>query len=142
LSIYADSSFFVSSYILDAHTAEAMQRMSHHPGIWLTSLNRAEIVNAIYRYVFRGVISETEARAAFLNFEQDRKSGLWIEIELPSRIWDRNIDLVSRYTPTFGNRTIDSLHIAAALELGAKEFWTFDTRQLRLAKAVGLKMLP
>jgi predicted nucleic acid-binding protein len=33
---------------------------------------------------------------------------------------------------------LDTLHIACALELGAKEFWTFDQRQERLAKAAGL----
>jgi predicted nucleic acid-binding protein len=40
--------------------------------------------------------------------------------------------------PAFGS-TLDTLHIACALELTAESFWTFDERQARLAKAVGLK---
>jgi predicted nucleic acid-binding protein len=39
-----------------------------------------------------------------------------------------------------GTRTLDTLHVAAALELKAERFWTFDDRQAKLAKAVGLKL--
>jgi predicted nucleic acid-binding protein len=39
-----------------------------------------------------------------------------------------------------GTRTLDTLHVASALELRATEFWTFDDRQAKLAKAVGLKV--
>jgi predicted nucleic acid-binding protein len=35
-------------------------------------------------------------------------------------------------------RTLDSLHVACALELKAERFWTFDDRQARLAEVVGL----
>jgi predicted nucleic acid-binding protein len=37
-------------------------------------------------------------------------------------------------------RTLDSLHVACALELKAERFWTFDDRQARLAEAVGLNL--
>jgi predicted nucleic acid-binding protein len=33
------------------------------------------------------------------------------------------------------------LHVATALELGVREFITFDRRQQRLARAVGLKVV-
>ena len=36
-------------------------------------------------------------------------------------------------------RTLDTLHVASALELKAEHFWTFDDRQAKLALAVGLK---
>jgi predicted nucleic acid-binding protein len=36
-------------------------------------------------------------------------------------------------------RTLDTLHVACALELKADRFWTFDERQAKLAKARGLK---
>ncbi len=34
--------------------------------------------------------------------------------------------------------TLDTLHVASALELGAERFWTFDEQQAKLAKAAGL----
>jgi predicted nucleic acid-binding protein len=43
-----------------------------------------------------------------------------------------------KFGPQLGTRTLDTLHVASALELGASEFWTFDQRQQKLAKAVGL----
>jgi predicted nucleic acid-binding protein len=36
-------------------------------------------------------------------------------------------------------RTLDSLHVACALELKADRFWTFDERQAKLARARGLR---
>jgi predicted nucleic acid-binding protein len=112
--------------------------MAKYPLVWITPLNRAEVANAIHRYVFRGAISSTDALAAWTHFEQDRANGIWTEINLPIRLWDTSIDLARRYGPTLGVRTLDSLHVACALELKAQRFWTFDERQARLAEAVGL----
>lgn len=47
-----------------------------------------------------------------------------------------------QYTATGGHRTLDVLHVATAVHLGAKRFLTFDVRQRKLAKAVGLKISP
>ena len=48
----------------------------------------------------------------------------------------------SIYTLTGGHRAFDILHIAAALQLGAKEFLTFDQNQRKLAAKAGLKIGP
>jgi predicted nucleic acid-binding protein len=48
-------------------------------------------------------------------------------------------DLGRRYGPKLGMRTLDTLHVACALKLKADSFWTFDERQMKLAKAMGLK---
>jgi predicted nucleic acid-binding protein len=138
LTICADSSFFVSKYVSDTHSGEADRRMAAFPLVWITPLNRAEVANAIHRYVFRGAISAADASAAWKHFEQDRTNRIWTEIDLPFHLWDTSIDLARRYGPTLGVRTLDSLHVACALELKAQRFWTFDDRQVRLAEAVGL----
>jgi predicted nucleic acid-binding protein len=39
-------------------------------------------------------------------------------------------------------RSLDTLHVALALELGATEFCTFDLRQARMAAAAGLNVIP
>ena len=38
-------------------------------------------------------------------------------------------------------RSLDTLHVALALELGAAEFCTFDLRQARMAAAAGLMVV-
>jgi predicted nucleic acid-binding protein len=112
--------------------------MAKHPQIWITPLNRSEVANAIHRYVFRVAISAADAQAAWAHFEHDRASGVWNEVNLPERVWETSIKLAIRHSPTLGVRTLDSLHVACALELKAERFWTFDERQARLAEAVGL----
>ena len=42
------------------------------------------------------------------------------------------------YTEANGHRTMDILHVATAIELGAKVFLTFDGNQKKLAEAEGL----
>ena len=51
-------------------------------------------------------------------------------------------DISEKHAATEGQRTIDLLHVALALECGAKTFLSFDTRQRKLAKAAGLKVKP
>jgi predicted nucleic acid-binding protein len=45
------------------------------------------------------------------------------------------------HTPSLGCRTLDVLHVASALELAKTGFLTFDTRQRKLARAAGLRLV-
>jgi predicted nucleic acid-binding protein len=47
-----------------------------------------------------------------------------------------------RHTVAGGHRSLDVLHVATALHLGAREFLTFDTNQRKLAAAEKLKVKP
>jgi len=75
----------------------------------------------------------------YRQLEDDRTDGPWLEVGLPDRALDLCADLARRYGPKLAVRTLDSLHVACALELKAERFWTFDERQAKLAKAEGLK---
>ena len=50
--------------------------------------------------------------------------------------------LSTEYGARYLTRTLDVLHLAAALLLEAKSSASFDDRQRRLAASVGLKLLP
>ena len=50
--------------------------------------------------------------------------------------------LSKRHTISGGHRSLDVLHVATALHLGAREFLTFDTNQRKLAAAEKLKVKP
>lgn len=138
MTIYADTSFVAPLYAIDVHSQESRRRMASKPIVWLTSFIRAELAHAIYRQVFRARISEAGSALAWRDFEQDCIAGVWIPVELPEQIWETGIGLARRHGPTLGMRTLDSLHVACALELKAQRFWTFDERQARLAEAAGL----
>ena len=122
----------------DAHSAEADRRMALKPCILITRLNRSEVAHAIHLYVFRRMLSYSEAEQSWKDFEKDCVKGVWFAVDLPDRAWETCIDLARQHGPTLGVRTLDSLHVACALQLKAERFWTFDDRQARLAEAVGL----
>jgi predicted nucleic acid-binding protein len=139
LSIYADSSFLVSLYMPDLHSSATVPRMASRPRIWLTPLHTAEWIHAIERHVFQKHLSRHKAHQIYAEFETDRKLGVWIEVALPESAFAVCSDLGRRYAARLGNRTLDTLHVASALELKARSFWTFDERQAKLARAAGLR---
>ena len=136
--VYADSSFLVSSYTGDAHSTEADNRRVLLPTILITPFVRAEVCTALHQQVFQKRVSPAQANQAWQDFEQDGNTGTLTRIDFPLAALDLTVDLARRFAPTLGVRTLDSLHIACALELNAQKFWTFDDRQARLAEAVGL----
>lgn len=140
MSFYADSSLFVSLYLHDRHFAEAQRLVRHHARIWLTPLHRAEWAHATALHIFLGKMSSTEAHAVSAQFQRDRESRFWMEVNLPEMVFERCIQLAQQYAARVGSGSLDTLHVAAALELGAERFWTFDERQAKLARAVGLKV--
>jgi predicted nucleic acid-binding protein len=138
LTTYADTSFFVSLYVKDAHsiTADHMLGSNERPPI--TLLHIAEWTYAIAQQVFRRQMTIPEADRLHRDFHDDRVTRIWQTIAVPETALELCADLGRRYGPKLGIRTLDSLHVACALELKVKEFWTFDDRQGKLAKAVGL----
>jgi len=138
LRICVDSSFLVSSYVSDSNSLESDRRRGNSSGIWLTPLNEAEFANAVSRHVFRLRINLAQANALWSLFQSDCEGGIWIRTGLPDSAWRVCIDLARKHGPALGVRTLDTLHVACALELRAERFWTFDERQAKLAEAVGL----
>ena len=138
MTVYADTSFFVSLYVKDAHSIQAdhMLRGNQRPPI--TPLHIAEWTHAIAQQVFRRQMTVSEADRLHRDFHDDRVTRIWQTIAVPETALESCADLGRRYGPKLGIRTLDSLHVACAIELKAKEFWTFDDRQGKLAKAVGL----
>lgn len=71
--------------------------------------------------------------------EEHQRTGRWILLPIPESAFDLCAELGRKHGPKLGLRTLDSLHVACALELKADRLWTFDDRQAKLAKAEGLK---
>ena len=140
MTVYADSSFVVALYVYEVHSAEARQRTASSPLIWFTPLHSAEWSHAMGQHVFQGKMSAAQSQDVERNLKKDRAAGLWMETEVPEGAFELCSDLARRYASTFGMKTLDTLHVACALELKAERFWTFDERQAKLAKAAGLKI--
>lgn len=140
MSVYVDTSFLVSLYVTDKHSMEARHRILSAPALWFTPLHEAEWTHAISQHVFRGQLSVSESDRMHAKINEHKNSALWIFMPLPEKTWDVCTDLAQTHGSKLGVRTLDSLHVACALELKADRFWTFDERQAKLAKVRGLKI--
>jgi predicted nucleic acid-binding protein len=105
----------------------------------MTPLQVAEWTHAIEQQVSRKAISRNEADRLLQRFQEHRAQNLWREAPLPDRAFEVCAQLAHRHAARLGVRTLDTLHVALAMELKAEHFWTFDTRQAKLALAAGLK---
>jgi predicted nucleic acid-binding protein len=140
LTIYADSSFLVSLYVPSSHSARAQRLLLPHARVWLTPLHRAEWAHVLAQHILQKRISPAQAQAFNTSFERDRQSRVLSEVGLPEKTFERCIQIVQQHSGRVPMATLDTLHVACALELGAERFWTFDERQAKLARAVGLKI--
>lgn len=139
---YPDTGFLCSLYAPDAHTKRASARMARQvlplPFGWLHQL---ELRNALRLRVFRGEITGAQRDASLNLILADLASGV-LASAAPSlsRTMTEAERLSATHSESLGTRSLDILHIASALVLGATEFLAFDQRQARLANATGLRV--
>jgi predicted nucleic acid-binding protein len=141
---YADSSFLVSLLRVDSNHEAAMRYMAQcGETLAFNPLHRVELRNALRNAQAFGQITENERRLAFRRIEQDLRAGLLIYTRVSwTDVFRLADDLSDKHSGKQGQRTIDLLHVALALECGAKTFLSFDRRQRSLAKAANLMVKP
>jgi predicted nucleic acid-binding protein len=137
--IYLDASVVFSLYCSDANSVYGVSLVgaAREPLI-LSALCEFEAVNALSLCVFRKEMGEQEAMRVRGKFEMNIESGAYLLRPLPESAFARAKSLAKQITPSAGVRAADLLHIAAALELGAKSLFTFDQKQQKAAQAAGL----
>ena len=141
---YPDSSFLVSIYRQDGNHAVASAFLRRHsPSLAFLPLHRVELRNALRFAETQGLLAAAERRKAFRQIEEDLREGFLVHVTVGwSDICRRADDLSEKHMVKNGQRTIDLLHVAAALESGNRLFLSFDQRQAGLAKAAGLLVKP
>ncbi|MEP6956332.1 MAG: type II toxin-antitoxin system VapC family toxin [Chthoniobacterales bacterium] len=141
---YADSSYLVSLHRADEHHERARSFVGKNAiSLWYTSLHRLEVRNALRNAASREQITAAACRAAFRQIEADLRDGLLIFTAVNwTDALGRAEQLSERHAPEHGQRAIDLLHVAIALEIGAASFLSFDKRQRQLAQVAGLKVKP
>lgn len=145
---YADTSFLCSLYRRQDFTARALElRRALNEPLHFTSLLEFEFRQAVELQVWlhlkdrRKGYTRAEADGMLLDWESDLATGI-------NRLVPFDIDAVlhlsrslsGRHTAGGGHRTLDVLHVATAVHLGAIRFLTFDARQSALARHAGLEV--
>jgi hypothetical protein len=141
--VYVDPSALARLYIHQAGSREmSLWRRKISGPLVVTHHGRIEIINAICRGIFVGHLRQKAASEALADLASDFADGRLQQAEI---LWraalNRAAELNRDHTPTLGTRSLDVLHVACALELRTRYFFTFDEKQQRLASVAGLKVI-
>jgi predicted nucleic acid-binding protein len=141
---YADTGFLVSLYLNERTTtaANAAVQTVRRP-LPLIPLAFLELRNGLYLAVFRKQISDATRQAAWRRVELDIRAGIYFEAAISQLdLHQKAAQLAEKHTGSLGTRTLDLMHLAAAVLLGARQLLSFDERQRQAAKREGLRVLP
>ena len=141
---YADTGFLASLYLEEATTEAAEKALAAHgEPLPLIPLALLEFRNTLNLAIVRRRITETERDAFWNRLQGQITAGSFVESPIPGvELHAKARELSDRYTPALATRSLDLLHVAAAVLLGAKVFYSFDERQRKAAAGEGLKVKP
>jgi predicted nucleic acid-binding protein len=147
---FPDTSFLCALYRLQDNSLEG--------AAYFETMPEALCVSGLLLYEFRQSVrfqvwlyrkdkskgySEAECNQALADLQSDLDAGVvaivnvdWLDVH------SRAEEISKNHTTPNGHRSLDILHIATALHLGAKEFLTFDSNQRKLATALKLEVKP
>jgi len=140
VTTYFDSSVIVASYVQEPRSRKARKALSTVVSAPFTPLLDLEVRTALRRMAGSGRLTSSESASVLSLVDDDVAAGrLWkVPLDLYATV-ERAESISARHAQRFLSRSLDLLHVAAALELGCASFVTLDTRQGRLAVASGLK---
>jgi predicted nucleic acid-binding protein len=141
---FADTGFIASLYLEESTSQAADAALTGmHESLPLTPLVMLELRNGFNRAVQRGRITSAERDTLWQDVEADIASGFLALTSVPSdELHKKARQLSDRYTPALGTRSLDLLHVAAALLLNATVFYSFDDRQRQAAAGEALNVKP
>lgn len=115
---------------------------THGRALPFTPWHRLEVRNAIRLAVFQGLIDSRQARTQLKQLDTDlREETLIVHAPVDWIAALRRAEqLGGAHNEMIGCRSSDLFHIAAALEMEAELFLTYDARQKGMAQAAGLKV--
>jgi predicted nucleic acid-binding protein len=143
--IYCDTSLLLALYIKgDCFHAQANRMAARfRKPIPFTLLVELEMVNGLRRNLAATIIDRKEHDAIFRQILKDEMDGILVRCPLDQmEHYAKARELSKKFTPEIPARSLDVLHVAAALFLQATEFASFDDNQRTLAEKAGLKLLP
>lgn len=142
---YADSGFVVSLY----RPTESLSRIARREikrastPVLLSPLSLLEIRNALNIAIARDEIGMAERDAVMAEIDRQISTGFFQMAQVSqAAIYARAEELSDRHTPARFTRSLDLMHVAAALLCKASIFLSTDARQKKVAEAEGLKVRP
>jgi predicted nucleic acid-binding protein len=142
VTTYVDSSAIVPVYVPERYSAAARRVLRGLAQVPWTPLHALEVSNAFLLLVARGLITTDEHRVIRSHVQEDVDAQRLVRVTLDwDRVFTSACELSEKHTARFLTRSLDLLHVAAALATECRVFVSGDDRQLAAAKACGLKVV-
>jgi predicted nucleic acid-binding protein len=143
LKTYFDTGVLLKLYSAEENSPRAVALVeSYGSPICFGGLQHTELRNALHRKCARKEITRQELRKALRDLQTDIDSGV---LQPPEIDWNAVFVEANRLTDKCALstqcRTLDTLHVATALQLGVASIGTTDERQKVLARKGGLKIV-
>lgn len=140
---YFDTGVLLKLYLPEPRAAEAVALVNASPNLPpITLLHELEMRSALRQKVGRGELTLNECDALIAQMEGDLSSGVHQRLTAG---WPDVFATAESLSASHGVatlcRSLDTLHVALAIELGATEFCTFDQQQSRMAAASGMVVI-
>ena len=147
---FPDTSFLCALYRRQANSPQAAAHFKAMPeALHVTGLLLYEFRQSVRFQVWLHAqdkakgYPQSDCDRALADLQTDLDSGAVVVVTAEWPDVHRLAEILSkRHTIAGGHRSLDVLHAATALHLGAREFLTFDTNQRKLAAAEKLKVKP
>jgi hypothetical protein len=144
MTAYADTGFVASLFLVERTSEMADKTIGAvRSPLPLIPLAQLELRNTFNLAIVRKRITRTERDALWHRFEAQVRTGAFQPVHVSvADLYAQARELSDRHTPVHATRTLDLLHVAAALLLESSTFLSFDERQRRVASAEGLLVKP
>jgi predicted nucleic acid-binding protein len=142
LNTYFDTSALVALYVPETFSAPARREARKAGQIPFALLHRLELGNAFRLLRGRDLIDEAELDQLNTQVAEDCDAQRLVDAQVDLfEVFDRALGLSSAHSQRLLCRSLDILHVAAALQISCDRFVSGDDRQLVLARTVGLEVV-
>ena len=140
--VYFDSGVLVKLYVQEPGSEKVIELAGREEQIPFTQLHDLEIRNAVRAQFGRELISHVEHDLAIAALDEDLRANRLKTVKLDWQpVYSKAEQLSSSYTADILCRTLDILHVAAAVSISCTRFITGDKRQAAFAEKAGLSIV-
>lgn len=139
MSVYLDTSVLVSIYYPESISAKVRTFLKDKKGLNTSTFSIAEFSSAIDRKVLSKELSKQNALKIINTFEDNIEEGYFKIYPFSQGDLIVANDFIKDNLGSISLRTVDALHIAAALRYKCEVFVTADRAQAKSSEKLGLK---
>lgn len=143
MMLYYDTGILTKLYVEEPES-KAVRSFITQSGepIQISDLHLSEMTSTVVLKKYRGECNIRQVERVLAAIDEDRNNGVLSlkGVDWPEA-WRLCRSLSSEYVSSTGCRTLDTLHVACALQLRSDTFIASEKRQLKMASLAGFRVI-